>query len=95
MGGELLLNLIQGESMQRKTIRGLQIASIVYIWIFVLAVDSWILSLLRVARKLNDAINASVAIGIVAIPLFLTIASILTYVFVGLQKHRRENEAVQ
>lgn len=81
--------------MQRKTIRGLQIASIVYIWIFVLAVDSWILSLLRVARKLNDAINASVAIGIVAIPLFLTIASILTYVFVGLQKHRRENEAVQ
>jgi hypothetical protein len=78
--------------MKRKTIRGLQIASLIYIWIFVIAVDSWIIILLRVAQELDDALNASVAIGIVAIPLFLTIASILTYVFVGLQKHRIEDE---
>ncbi len=78
--------------MRRKTIKGMQIASLVYIWIFVIAVDSWIISLLRVAQKLDDALNASVAIGIIAIPLFLTIASILTYVFVGLQKHRVEDE---
>lgn len=73
--------------MNKKTIKGFQIASIIYIWIFVIAIDTWILSLLRVAKKLDDALNASVAIGIIAIPLFLTIASILTYVFVGLQKH--------
>ena len=72
--------------MQRKRIRLLQIASIVYIWIFVLAVDIWILSLLQVANKLNDSLNASVAIGIIAIPLFLMIASILTYVYIGLQR---------
>jgi len=72
--------------MQNKTIRLLQIASITYIWIFVLAIDIWILSLLQVAHKLKDALNASVAIGIIAIPLFLTIAGILTYVYVGLQK---------
>ena len=77
--------------MQNKTVRSLQIASIVYIWVFVIPVDTWILSLLRVAQRLNDSLNASVAIGIIAIPLFLTIASILTYVFVGLQKHRKEN----
>lgn len=74
--------------MQRKRIRVLQIASLTFIWIFVLSIDIWILSLLFVAKELNDALNASVAIGIIAIPLFLTIASILTYVFVGLQKHR-------
>jgi hypothetical protein len=74
--------------MQKKTIKALQIASLIYIWIFVIAVDSWIISLLRVAQKLDDALNASVAIGIIAIPLFLTIASILTYVFVGLQRYR-------
>ncbi len=79
--------------MQKKTIRILQIASLIWIWIFVLAVDIWILSLLRVAKHLHDALNASVAIGIVAIPLFLIIASILTYVFVGLQKHRTEEKA--
>jgi len=69
----------------------MQILSLAYIWVFVLAVDLWILSLLRVAQRLNDAINASVAIGILAIPLFIVIASILTYVFVSLQKHRDEN----
>ena len=57
--------------MQRKRIRILQIASLTWIWIFVFSVDLWILSLLRVARHLNDALNASVAIGIVAMPLFL------------------------
>jgi len=75
-------------NMKKKTIQIIQIASIIYIWIFVISVDSWIISLLRVAQKLDDALNASVAIGIVAIPLFLTIAGILTYVFVGLQKNR-------
>lgn len=78
--------------MTNKTIRILQILSLAYIWVFVLAVDLWVLSLLRVSQKLNDAINASVAIGIVTIPLFLMIASILTYVFVSLQKHRDEND---
>jgi len=74
--------------MRRKSIRTLQILSLAWIWIFVLTVDLWILSLVRVARKLNDALDASVAIGIVAIPLFLFIAGILTYVFVGLQRHQ-------
>jgi arginine exporter protein ArgO len=75
--------------MRKKVIFVLQILSLAYIWIFVLAIDSWILSLLVVSRQLNDAINASVAIGIVAVPLFLTIAILLTYVFIGLQRHSR------
>jgi ABC-type dipeptide/oligopeptide/nickel transport system permease component len=79
--------------MQNKTIHTLQIASIAYIWIFVIAVDIWIISLLVVAKRLDDALNASVAIGILAIPLFLIIAIILTYVFVGLQKHRIKDDA--
>lgn len=80
--------------MSPRVIRILQIASITYIWIFVLAVDGWILSLLRVAKRLNDALNASVAIGLVAMPLFLIIASVLTYVFVGLQRHAFDEDDV-
>lgn len=76
---------------RKKTIQILQIVSISFIWLFVLSIDSWILSLLFVAKKLNDALNASVAIGIVAIPLFLIIASILTYVFIGLQRYSVED----
>lgn len=76
--------------MQKNTIYWLQVISLAMIWVLVISVDAWILSLLRVANKLHDALNASVAIGIVAIPLFLTIASILTYVFVGLQKNQKD-----
>lgn len=74
--------------MNNKTIFILQVASISLIWLFVLSVDTWIASLLFVAHRLNDAINASVAIGLLAIPLFLTIAIILTYIFVGLQRNK-------
>lgn len=70
----------------------LQVASMAYIWVFVLGVAIWILNLIRVAHHLNDALNASVAISIVAIPVFFTLAAVLTYVFAGLQKGRkREN----
>ena len=75
--------------MNSKRIILLQAISIGLIWVFVLAVDTWIASLLFVAHDLNDALNASVAIGLLAIPLFLTIAIILTYVFVGLQKNQQ------
>lgn len=76
--------------MKKITNHILQIASLIYIWIFVIAIDTWILSLLKVAHKRNDALNASIAIGMIAIPLFITIASILTYVYAGLQKHRTD-----
>ena len=70
----------------------LQIASVSYIWIFVISVAIWILNLIRVAHRLDDALNASVAISIVAIPVFFTLAAILTYVFVGLQKGKKTKE---
>ncbi|MFQ5705982.1 MAG: hypothetical protein ACE5HO_00945 [bacterium] len=72
----------------KKRIFWLQIASVSLIWIFVLSVAIWILKLIKVSHELNDALNASVAISIVAIPVFFTLASVLTYVFVGLQKGR-------
>lgn len=78
--------------MSKRTIYALQVLSLALIWVFVLLIDIWILSLLKVSHDLNDAINASVGIGILAIPLFLTLASILTYVFFSLRKHRRSTE---
>lgn len=71
-----------------RLISGLQIASVVMIWAFVLGISYWIIHLLRLARRLNDVPSASVGISIVAIPVFLTGASVLTYVFVGLRRGR-------
>lgn len=67
----------------------LQILSVALIWVFVLSISAWILHLLRLSHQLHDVPSASVGISIVAIPVFLTGAGVLTYVFVGLRRGRR------
>jgi hypothetical protein len=68
----------------------LQVISISLIWVLFAGIAAWIFNLIRQSIKLRDAPDASVAISIVAIPVFLLLASVLTYVFVGLQKGRRK-----
>lgn len=74
---------------QPRWIVALQVASVVTIWIFVLGISFWVVHLLRLSRRLHDVPSASFAISIVAIPVFLTGASVLTYVFVGLRRGRK------
>lgn len=66
----------------------LQVGSVAAIWVFVLGISFWVIHLLRLSRRLHDVPSASFAISIVAIPVFLTGASVLTYVFIGLQRGR-------
>ncbi|MFH1764255.1 MAG: hypothetical protein ABIF09_08695 [Gemmatimonadota bacterium] len=66
----------------------LQLASVTMIWMFVLSISFWILHLLRLSRELNDIPSGSLAISMLAIPVFLLGASVLTYVFVGLRRGR-------
>ena len=66
----------------------MQLASVTMIWMFVLGISFWIIHLLRLSRELNDIPSASRAISMLAIPVFLLGASVLTYVFVGLQRGR-------
>ncbi len=75
----------------RTTLRWLfamQLASVTMIWMFVLGISFWIIHLLRLSRELNDIPSGSLAISMLAIPVFLLGASVLTYVFVGLQRGR-------
>lgn len=76
----------QPNSTANKAILAAQIFSVLFIWVFVITITLWIINLIVLAVDLNDAPGASVAISIVAIPVFITLASILTYVFVGLHK---------
>ena len=71
----------------------LQVGSVALMWVFVLGISAWILHLLKLSHELNDVPSASVGISIVAIPVFLTGAAVLTYVFVGLQRGRGEGAA--
>lgn len=64
----------------------LQMMSMFAIWVFVLGISFWILYLVRLSQRWNDVPSASVGISIVAIPVFLTGAAVLTYVFIGLRR---------
>ena len=77
--------------MNKKTIEVLQILSISLIWLLFLGIAALIVTLIRESLKLHDAPDASVGISIVAIPVFFLLASVLTYVFVGLRKGRKED----
>ena len=74
-----------------KWIFALQVASVSMIWVFVLSISFWILHLLRLSRQLHDVPSGSLGISLVAIPVFIIGASVLTYVFVGLQRGRRSS----
>jgi len=66
-----------------------QVVSVSLIWIFVISISVWILNLLSLSLELNDVPGASVGISIIAIPVFITLAGVLTYVFIGLQKAKK------
>lgn len=76
-------------------ISALQLGSIALMWAFVLGISVWIVHLLRLSRRLHDVPSASMAISLVAIPVFLTGAAVLTYVFFGLRRGADDDSARQ
>lgn len=74
--------------MNRKLIETLQVISISLIWALFTGIAVWIVTLIRESLRLHDAPDASVGISLVAIPVFFLLASVLTYVFIGLRRGR-------
>lgn len=79
--------------MKDKILFLLQLASLMGIWVFVTSIAVWIIHLVHLARQLHDMPGASLAISFVAVPVFLTGASVLTYVFIGIQKGKQDAAA--
>lgn len=77
--------------MQKNLIYITQLISLVVMWIFVIGIAIWILNLISISVELHDAPGVSIGISIIAIPVFFTIASVLTYVFVGFQKNNKSD----
>ena len=67
-----------------------QFVSLSLIWIFMISIAVWIINLLLVSVEHNDVPGASIGISIITIPVFFSLASVLTYVFVGLQKGKKK-----
>lgn len=77
--------------MNQKWIYRLQIFSVSMVWVLFTGIAAWVFTLIRESLRLRDAPDASVGISIVAIPVFFTLAAVLTYVFIGLRKGRRKD----
>jgi uncharacterized membrane protein YcjF (UPF0283 family) len=69
----------------------LQYGTVAAMWIFSAAITLWVVQLASVAYSLNDAFTASVGITMIALPVFWTLAAILTYTFFGLRRQRRRS----
>jgi|APSaa5957512622_1039677.scaffolds.fasta_scaffold17176_4 hypothetical protein len=70
-----------------------QISSLIFMWIFVAGIILWIFNLIRLSIYLNDAQNATLGISLVVMPVFILLASVLTYVFVGLNKNSKMEDS--
>ena len=70
----------------RRWIQSLQFLSICLMWAFATGVLAFIVWLVIVAARWNDALNWTVAISLIMAPVYLTVAGTLTYVFIGLKR---------
>jgi hypothetical protein len=76
--------------MTNRLIYLMQLGSLALLWVFVGTICYWILNLIAMAWRLHDVPNASLSISLVAVSVFITIACVLTYVFVGIQRGQEE-----
>jgi len=77
---------------RERGIRTLQVVSIVLMWSFLGGVVAWMVTCVQLSLSLGDALTVSVGISLVVIPVFTLVASVLTYVFFGLQRGRKDPE---
>jgi len=77
--------------LRDKIIFAAQLVSISLIWLLVIGIIFWISNLIYLSVDLKDSPGISIGISLVAIPVFITLASILTYVFVGFHREKKKH----
>ena len=72
--------------MPAGVIRVLQLITITLMWIFTCGVLVFVPWLVYVAARWNDALNWSIVIAAVFLPVYIIVAATLTYVYFGLRR---------
>ncbi|HEX9143503.1 MAG TPA: hypothetical protein VGA09_04470 [Candidatus Binatia bacterium] len=80
----------QQNSPSDQLIRKLQWIWMIGFILLVLGIITWFIHLMRAALWLGDVPSAAIGIPIVAIPIFLALASVVFYVFWGLAVRGRK-----
>ncbi len=66
-----------------------QLISVVLIWFLFTGIVLWVGNLVHLSIFWHDQPGISISITLVALPIFFTLASVLTYVFIGLHKEEK------
>ncbi len=77
--------------MSQTVIRALQLLTIGGMWVFTLGVLTFVPWLVFVAARWDDAPNWSLVIAIIFLPVYITVAATLTYVYFGLHRGREKD----
>lgn len=80
------------EKKDSKFVRFLQYLLPTSFTIAMTGIICWIGSLIFLSRKLDDVPSASMAISIIAIPVFLVLLCVFWYVFLGIIRNQEEEE---
>ena len=76
----------------KRLVIALQWVWVAFAFTLVGSVITWIITLILASWRLDDVIQASVGISIVAIPIFLVFMGVVFYVFWGVALHGRKRE---
>lgn len=71
-----------------KAVRFVQWSLLALVTVFICTVIGWVSHLIATAQRLQDTPSASVGISLVAIPVFLSLLSIVHFTFWGLLKDK-------
>lgn len=78
--------------VSQRLVRRLQWVWLAWAFLLVGGIITWIIHLIIASWQLDDVIQASVGISIVAIPIFLVFMGVVFYVFWGVALHGRKRE---
>ena len=79
-------------SVSQRLVRRLQWVWLGGAFVLVGGIIIWIVHLIAASWRLDDTVQASVGISIVAIPIFLVFMGVVFYVFWGVALHGRKRE---
>jgi len=78
-------------AIRSRVIFSIQVCSLLGIWVLLLGIVYWLGRAIYNAVHLDDVVNATVVITIVAMIVFIVLVSVLTYVFIGIQLGREKD----
>ncbi len=79
--------MVNNNNNEERSVKFFQRLMLVVLWSIPVSMTLLFINLVHISYQVKDHQTASIAISIVAVTIFWILASVLTYVYVGLHRH--------